>query len=155
VGASVEAEELKEPAVAAGVLVAETITFGDTAERLLEVLLVVLVGILLATHWDLRAVPLALLLFLVIRPLATRLLLAGTPTRNSQRWLMGWFGIRGIGSLYYLTYVVRHGTSPEAAADLAGLTISTVALSILIHGMTASPLLTRYERALSEQQTQE
>jgi NhaP-type Na+/H+ or K+/H+ antiporter len=155
VGASVEAEELKEPAVAAGVLVAETISFGDTAERLLEVLLVVLVGVLLASHWDPRAVPLALLLFLVIRPAATRLLLAGTPTRSSQRWLMGWFGIRGIGSLFYLTYVVRQGISPATAADLAGLTISTVALSILVHGMTAPPLLTRYERALSQQQMEE
>jgi len=149
VGASVEAEELKEPAVAAGVLVAETISFGDTAERLLEVLLVVLVGILLASHWDPGAVPLALLLFLVIRPLATRLLLAGTPTENSQRWLMGWFGIRGIGSLYYLSYVVSHGHSTAMAADLAGLTISTVALSILVHGVTAPPLLARYERSLS------
>jgi NhaP-type Na+/H+ or K+/H+ antiporter len=111
---------------------------------------VVLVGILLATHWDPRAVPLALLLFGVVRPAATHLLLAGTPTRSSQRWLMGWFGIRGIGSLYYLSYAVSHGISPQAAADLAGLTISTVALSILIHGMSASPLLTRYERALSQ-----
>ena len=86
VGMSVQEEELKEPAVAAGVLVAETISFGDTAERLLEVMLVVLVGVLLAPHWDSRAVPLALLLFCVIRPLATRVLLAGTPTTNLQRW---------------------------------------------------------------------
>ena len=111
VGASVEAEELKEPAVAAGVLVAETISFGDTAERLLEIMLVVLVGVLLASQWDPRAVPLALLLFLVIRPVATWILLAGTPTTNPQRWLMGWFGIRGIGSLYYLCYALTHGLS--------------------------------------------
>lgn len=149
VGASVQAEELKEPAVAAGVLVAETISFGDTLERLLEVLLVVVVGILLANHWDPRAVPLALLLFLVIRPLATWLLLAGTPTNRAQRLLMCWFGIRGIGSLYYLSYVVRHGQSTAMAEDLAGLTISTVALSILIHGATATPLLSRYEKGLS------
>ncbi len=149
VGAGIEAEELKEPAVAAGVLVAETISFGDTAERLLEVLLVVLVGILLAAHWDPRAVPLALLLFLVIRPVSARLLLAGTPTTNSQRWLMGWFGIRGIGSLYYLSYVLRHGPSTLMAGDLAGLTISTVALSILVHGVTAPPLIARYERGLA------
>ena len=146
VGASVQEEELKEPAVAAGVLVAETISFGDTAERLLEVMLVVLVGVLLAPHWDPRAVPLALLLFIVIRPLATRLLLAGTPTTNTQRWLMGWFGIRGIGSLYYLSYALRHGLTPAAAEDLAGLTISVVALSIFVHGLTARPLLARLER---------
>ncbi|MBA3445310.1 MAG: cation:proton antiporter [Gemmatimonadales bacterium] len=145
VGASVEAEELKEPAVAAGVLVAETISFGDTAERLLEVMLVVLVGVLLASHWDPRGVPLALVLFLVIRPLATWILLAGTPTTNPQRWLMGWFGIRGIGSLYYLSYALTHGLAPSAAGDLAGLTISVVALSIFAHGMTARPLLSRLE----------
>ncbi len=146
VGASVQEEELKEPAVAAGVLVAETISFGDTAERLLEVMLVVLVGVLLASHWDPRAIPLALLLFFVVRPLATRLLLGGTPTTNIQRWLMGWFGIRGIGSLYYLSYALRHGLAPNAAADLTGLTISVVALSIFVHGITARPLLGRLER---------
>ena len=144
VGASVQEEELKEPAVAAGVLVAETISFGDTVERLLEVMLVVLVGVLLAPHWDPRAVPLALLLFCVIRPLSTRLLLTGTPTTNAQRWLMGWFGIRGIGSLYYLSYALSHGLAPAAAADLTGLTISVVALSIFLHGMSA-PLLARLE----------
>ena len=149
VGASVQAEELKEPAVAAGVLVAETISFGDTVERLLEIMLVVLVGVLLASQWDTRALPLALLLFLVIRPVATRVLLAGTPTTNPQRWLMGWFGIRGIGSLYYLCYALTHGVTGPAAADLAGLTISVAALSILIHGMSARPLLARYERGLS------
>ncbi len=150
VGANVQAEELKEPAVAAGVLVAETISFGDTAERLLEVLLVVLVGILLARHWDPRAIPLAAALFLVIRPLATQLLLAGTPTSISQRWLMGWFGIRGIGSLYYLSYVLAHGRSTAMAEALTSLTISTVALSILVHGMTAAPLIARYERGLEK-----
>ncbi|HET6836386.1 MAG TPA: cation:proton antiporter [Gemmatimonadales bacterium] len=149
VGASVEAEELKEPAVAAGVLVAETITFGDTAERLLEVMLVVLVGVLLSSHWDPRAIPLALALFLIIRPLSTRVLLSGTPTTNAQRWLMGWFGIRGIGSLYYLSYVMTHGLASPAAAELAGLTISTVALSILVHGTSAPPLLGRYEKGLT------
>ena len=150
VGANVQAEELKEPAVAAGVLVAETISFGDTAERLLEVLLVVLVGILLARHWDPSAIPLAAALFLLIRPLATQLLLIGTPTSISQRWLMGWFGIRGIGSLYYLSYVLAHGQSTAMAEDLTNLTISTVALSILVHGVTAAPLIARYERGLEK-----
>jgi sodium/hydrogen antiporter len=153
VGSSIEAEELKEPTVAAGVLVAETISFGDTAERLLEIMLVVLVGVLLAPHWDPRAVPLALVLFIVVRPLATRILLAGSPTTNAQRWLMGWFGIRGIGSLYYLSYALTHGVAGSSAADLIGPTISVVALSILIHGMSARPLLALYERGLSTKQS--
>ncbi|CAN5869291.1 sodium:proton antiporter [soil metagenome] len=152
VGANVGAEELKEPAVAAGVLVAEAISFGDTAERLLEVMLVVLVGVCLALNWDPRAIPLALLLFLVIRPVTTRVLLAGTPTTPAQRWIMGWFGIRGIGSLYYLTYALSHGLEGAAAREIAGLTISVVALSILIHGVSARPVLAWYERELSTQQ---
>jgi NhaP-type Na+/H+ or K+/H+ antiporter len=89
VAAQVDADDLREPAVAAGVLVAETLSFGDTLERLLEVLLVVLVGVCLARHWDLRAVPLALALFIVIRPVSTVLLLAHTPITPIQRGLMG------------------------------------------------------------------
>ncbi|HEX2184498.1 MAG TPA: cation:proton antiporter [Chloroflexota bacterium] len=149
VAAQVNAEDLQEPAVAAGVLVAETLSFGDTLERLLEVLLVLLVGVCLARHWDPRAVPLALALFVVIRPVSTVLLLAHTPTTPIQRWLMGWFGIRGIGSLYYLSYALSHGVSGHAAADASGLTVSVVALSVLVHGVTAQPVLTRYERALA------
>jgi NhaP-type Na+/H+ or K+/H+ antiporter len=149
VAAQVDADDLREPAVAAGVLVAETLSFGDTLERLLEVLLVLLVGVCLARHWDLRAVPLALALFVVIRPVSTVLLLAQTPTTPMQRGLMGWFGIRGIGSLYYLSYALSHGVSGHAAADASGLTVSVVALSVLAHGVTAQPVLTRYERALA------
>jgi NhaP-type Na+/H+ or K+/H+ antiporter len=148
VGAKVEEEELREPAVAAGVLVAETVSFGDTAERMLEVLLVVLVGVCLSTHWTLRAIPIALLLFFVIRPLATQVFLAGTPTTRAQRLLMGWFGIRGIGSLYYLSYALNHGVTGTTAAQLANVTITTVALSILLHGTSAQPILARYERTL-------
>jgi NhaP-type Na+/H+ or K+/H+ antiporter len=150
VGAKVEAEELREPAVAAGVLVAETISFGDTAERMLEILLVVLVGVCLSSHWTPRAIPLALFLFFVIRPLATHAFLAGTPTTRAQRHLMGWFGIRGIGSLYYLSYVLSHGMTGATAADLADVTITMVALSILLHGTSARPILARYERTLQQ-----
>jgi sodium/hydrogen antiporter len=151
VGAKVEAEELREPAVAAGVLVAETISFGDTVERMLEVLLVVLVGVLLSSHWSLRAIPIALFLMFVVRPLATHAFLTGTPTSRAQRHLMGWFGIRGIGSLYYLSYALSHGVSGPSAAALADLTISTVALSILLHGTSARPILAGYERTLQSQ----
>jgi NhaP-type Na+/H+ or K+/H+ antiporter len=148
VAAHVAAEELKEPAVAAGVMVAEVLSFGDTAERLLEILLVVMVGICLWEYWDWRAVPLALTLFFVIRPIGARLLLVGTPTTNVQRWLMGWFGIRGIGSLYYIGYIMSHGISEQTATELIGLTMTVVALSIMLHGVTAKPLLARYTRSL-------
>ncbi len=148
VGRKTEEEELKHPSKAAGMVVAEIISFGDTAERLLEVMLVVLVGICLAIYWDWRAVPLALALFFFIRPVAALLFLIKTPTGKVQRLMMGWFGIRGIGSLYYLSYALNHGLNSNIA-DTVGITLTTVALSILIHGISSQPILDFYERAIS------
>ncbi len=148
VAAQVKAEELREPAVAAGTVVSEVLSFGDTIERLLEVLLVVLVGVAAAIHWDWAAVPLAAVMFLVIRPLSTMLLLKGTPTTGTQRQLMGWFGIRGIGSLYYVSYALNHGVGWEAASQMVGLTVGVVALSVLMHGVTMQPTLAWYQRSL-------
>ncbi len=140
-------EELKHPTKAAGHMVAEVISFGDTAERLLEVMMVMLLGICLSSYWDWRAIPVALALFVVIRPISTLLFLAKTPTRRSQRLLMGWFGIRGIGSIYYLSYALNHGLT-ERATDLTAITLSVVALSVLMHGVT-SPVLDFYEKAVA------
>ncbi|MDQ3336087.1 MAG: cation:proton antiporter [Myxococcota bacterium] len=148
VAARVEAEQLKEPAVAAGVLVHETLSFGDTIERLVEVGMIVAIGVTLSTYWDSRALVIAGALFFVIRPLAASLLVF-TPTTKHQRRLMAWFGIRGIGSLYYLGYAMRHGVDGKLGAELVGLTISVIALSVVIHGITATPLLKRYERSLA------
>ena len=54
------------------------------------------------------------------------------------------------GSRYEIrSYALSHGLERADAAEVAGLTISVVALSILIHGMSARPVLARYERRLS------
>jgi NhaP-type Na+/H+ or K+/H+ antiporter len=148
VQANATEEDLARPAVAAGVLLAETITFGDTVERLLEVMLMVLLGVLLVNHWDSRALVLAAVLFIVIRPALSWMCLAGSPTSGRQRLLLGWFGIRGIGSLYYLCHALEQGSAGPGMATVADLTISVVALSVLIHGASARPLLRRYERSL-------
>jgi sodium/hydrogen antiporter len=129
------------------VLVGETLSFGDTAERLLEVTLVVILGVCLATHWDGRAWLLAFVLFFLIRPPAARLLLARTPITSSQRWLMGWFGLRGIGSIYYLCYALRHGLGADRAAEVCALVLPVIALSVVVHGASAQPLLAWYARS--------
>ena len=152
VGKKLDEEELKHPSKAAGMLIVEIISFGDTAERLLEVMLVVLVGICLAIYWDWRAVPLAIALFFVIRPLAALLFLIKTPTGKVQRLMIGWFGIRGIGSLYYLSYALNHGLN-DKIDDIVGITLSVVALSILIHGLSSKPILNYYEHSISSKET--
>lgn len=135
--------ESKHPTHAAGHLVAEITSFGDTAERLLEMMMVVILGICLPLYWDWRAVPVALALFVVIRPLAAVVFLVKTPTRLPQRLLIGWFGIRGVGSLYYLAYALNHGATDKPEL-IVGITLSVVALSVAIHGIT-TPLLELYE----------
>jgi NhaP-type Na+/H+ or K+/H+ antiporter len=147
VAVRVNQSELAEPAVAAGVLFAETISFGGTAERLFEVILITLVGAAVGHYFDVRALWICVVLFVVVRPLATRLLLMGTATTSRQRWLLGWFGIRGIGSLYYLAYALNHGLGGAHAKTILTLTIPVIAVSILVHGTSATPLLDRYRAA--------
>ena len=65
-------------------------------------------------------------LLLVIRPVSVAVGLFGSNTSASQRGLIGWFGIRGIGSLYYLMYATNHGLDRELAANLGALVFATV-----------------------------
>jgi NhaP-type Na+/H+ or K+/H+ antiporter len=147
VAANEPPEALAQPAVAAGVLISQVLSFGDTVERLVEIALVVAVGTVLVHHWDVRAVPIAAALFILIRPLATVLALRATDATSKERWRIGWFGIRGIGSFYYLAYALGHGVEPGRATELVDLTISVVALSVLVHGVTSRPFPSRSRKA--------
>ncbi|MBU1300504.1 MAG: cation:proton antiporter, partial [Gammaproteobacteria bacterium] len=148
-----ESDKIAEPKVAAGVMVGDILTFGGQLERSLEVLLVTILGVLVSVHWDWRAVPLALALFVVIRPLSVWLLIPHRYLDPNQRLTVGWFGIRGIGSLYYLSYAVTHGLLPEEAEAIIPLVISVVVLSIVAHGLSTQPLLRRYERSRGQSPT--
>jgi NhaP-type Na+/H+ or K+/H+ antiporter len=55
-----------------------------------------------------------------------------------------WFGIRGIGSLYYLTFVIGQGITESLATQLASATLLVMTASILFHGLSATPLMLRY-----------
>lgn len=121
--------------------------FNEALERIAEVAVVVLLGVLLASHPPAREVLwLAPLLFFVLRPLSVALSLVGAPTDRHQRALMGWFGVRGIGSLYYLFYALEHGVPEGLAGKLTSLVLGVVAVSILVHGSSVTPLMKRYER---------
>ena len=51
---------------------------------------------------------------------------------------------RGIGSVFYLMFALRHGLEPRISQQLVTLTLWTVAISIVTHGITAQPLMRRY-----------
>jgi NhaP-type Na+/H+ or K+/H+ antiporter len=143
-------DSLSDSQLAAGVMMGDMMVFGSLVERAMEVLLITLLGAALASYWDWRAVGLGLALFCVIRPLSVWLLISGKLLTRPQKALVGWFGIRGIGTLYYLCYALTHGLPTEAVHTTISLTLSVVALSILLHGISIQPLLERYERSITK-----
>ncbi|MEX2241093.1 MAG: cation:proton antiporter, partial [Burkholderiales bacterium] len=125
----------------------DSLVFKEQLERLSEILLVLLIGgTLFLDSWSWRAVGLAAFLFLVARPLSVMGGLAGTRTPWPMRGMIGWFGVRGIGSLYYLMYAIEHGLPEPLALEFIHLTLIVVTLSILAHGVSVKPLMLRYWR---------
>ncbi|MEX0162540.1 cation:proton antiporter [Pseudomonas brassicacearum] len=141
-----DTESLDDGQLAAGVMMSDMLAFGSLVERSMEVFLVTLLGVVLANHWDWRALAIGALLFAVIRPLSVLAMPWGRLLDGPQRLLIGWFGIRGIGSLFYLFFALNHDLQPEVAQLCINLTLSVVALSILVHGVTTQPTLAWYER---------
>ncbi|AZF05448.1 sodium:proton antiporter [Pseudomonas sp. R5-89-07] len=137
---------LEDTQIAAGVMMGDMLAFGGLIERSMEVFLVTVLGLVLASHWDWRAVPVAALLFCVIRPLSVLAMPWGRLIDLRQRGLMGWFGIRGIGSIFYLFYALNHGLIGTSSAVAVDLTVSVIALSIVVHGLSTQPMLAWYER---------
>ncbi len=120
--------------------------FNAQLENFAEVVIVLAVGALIAVvpfRWEvLWFTP---LLFLVVRPAAVVAGLLGTGIRGQQRRLMAWFGIRGIGSIYYLLYAIRHDISNALAEQLLSLVIAVVVASVVVHGISVTPLMKKYE----------
>jgi NhaP-type Na+/H+ or K+/H+ antiporter len=141
-------EELATDPVKAPAAMAEAVLqFNEQLERLGELFVVVLIGAMLSwTTIPGHAVWFLPLLFLVLRPVAVALGLLGTDVPARERPFTAWFGIRGIGSLYYLMYAVVHGLPESDAKPLIGLTLATITVSTLVHGVSARPLMKMYSR---------
>ncbi len=121
---------------------AESLIFKEHLERLSELMLVLLVGgMLFIDFWNWRSVSLAAFVFIVARPVSVFIGLIGTQTSWRIRGIAGWFGVRGIGSVYYLMYAIQHGIGVTLARDLVQLTLIVITLSILLHGTSVKPLL--------------
>jgi NhaP-type Na+/H+ or K+/H+ antiporter len=121
--------------------------FTEQLERIGEFTVVLLLGGMISWHF-LPAVALWFipLLFLVIRPLSVYAGLVGSRSTGLQRGMIAWFGIRGIGSVYYLTFAMQHGLPEELSRPLAELVLATVAVSAVAHGISVTPLMALYGR---------
>ena len=122
--------------------------FTEQLERIGEVVVMLLVGVMISvTALPGDALWFVPLLLLVIRPVAAAMGMIGSTTTWLQRAFIAWFGIRGIGSIYYLMYAIAHGVSERTAGLLTGLTLAVVAASVIVHGVSVTPLMRRYSAA--------
>ncbi|RZA33748.1 MAG: sodium:proton antiporter [Lysobacteraceae bacterium] len=123
--------------------------FAHQCEKLLMGLLLLLLGgavasgILQALSW--REVVFALAFVLLVRPLSGWLGLLGTQLPTRERWIIAVFGVRGIGSLYYLAFATHHADFGNTEA-LWAVVCLVVVLSILLHGLSAQRVLEWMDR---------
>ncbi len=124
----------------------------EMIEDVTEILLVLLLGSLVTlaglaeAGWGGAA--LVVVLLVVIRPLSALLALVRTPLPARERAFIGWFGIRGIGSLYYLAVALQADVLAEGDRQVIVSTVLAVtAISILAHGLSSSPVTRRLARA--------
>lgn len=126
--------------------------FTEQMEKLLEVGAILLLGAFLRiqpiVHFGGEALLVAGLLIFVIRPIGAWVSTIGGNLHPAKRWLMGWFGIRGVGSLYYLFYAFGKGLQGELAEQLAWIIYITVIISIVLHGISSTPLMNWYEKRI-------
>ena len=142
-----EEEVAVDEHVAPAYMASAVLGFAEQLERIGAVTLVVLVGALLhRAEWSLDALWFVPVVFLVVRPAAVAVGLAFSSTSDLQRELVAWFGVRGIGSIYYLMFAETHGLYDGFSERLLGLVLVTIAASVVLHGVSVTPVMAWYSR---------
>lgn len=125
--------------------------FTEQIERLLTAFLLFLLGGYLVTHalptltWQGALV--ALSLILAVRPVVGWVGMLGSATGPRERTVVALFGIRGIGSLFYLAYALGHSDHfDDWTQQLWAVVGLTVLLSVMLHGAAATPVIRRLDR---------
>jgi NhaP-type Na+/H+ or K+/H+ antiporter len=122
--------------------------FSEAIEHSLTALLLILIGGVFPLLWpelDWRHILLSLALILVIRPLGGWLSLFGTELKGRERLVVAAYGVRGIGSVYYLGFATSH-LQMENADQLWAIIAFTILASTVIHGLTAGAVVERVTR---------
>ncbi|AUT62589.1 MULTISPECIES: cation:proton antiporter [Paraburkholderia] len=141
-----------DPRKAHAFMAESVLGFTIELERIAEVVVMMIVGNVLATSgaslFTWQSAVLIAALFIVVRPLAVEASLLGSNAAHAQRRLMSWFGIRGIGSFYYLALALesmqqRH---MQDLLPLVPLTLAVITSSVIVHGISATPLMNWYHR---------
>ncbi len=100
-------------------------------------------------HFNLAYVVYAALSLTVIRMLPIAASLVGTGLRLPTQSFLGWFGPRGLASILFVLLILEE-SQIQHREELLSITIITVALSTLLHGVSAAPFARLYGRLTSQ-----
>ena len=124
--------------------------FTERIEKLMEVGTILILGSILRvpsiSQYAGQAMIIIVTLLLIIRPVGTYLSTFGSGARMTTRSLIGWFGIRGVGSIYYLCYAFGEGLKDQLGEQIAWITYITIVISVVVHGISSTPLMNWYEQ---------
>jgi NhaP-type Na+/H+ or K+/H+ antiporter len=123
--------------------------FVEQVERLLTVLVLVLLGMALAdgllAGLTASGYLVAAAVLLVVRPLAGALALVRSGGTFAERAAIAFFGVRGIGSIYYVAYALGVATF-TGARQVWAVTGLVIIGSVVLHGITAGPTMVALDR---------
>jgi NhaP-type Na+/H+ or K+/H+ antiporter len=124
--------------------------FAEQLERLLMMIVLVLFGgaladggLLDALSWE--VVAFAVLAIFVVRPVSGWIGLLGARCPPADKAVVSFFGIRGIGSFYYLAYAFGHGQFEDSEVLWSAVSL-VVLVSIVLHGITVTPVMRTLDR---------
>jgi NhaP-type Na+/H+ or K+/H+ antiporter len=124
--------------------------FMDQIERILVAVVLILFGgsivngILSIMNWHFVLFGLASIF--IIRPLCAFLSLFKKGLHLKEKWVISFFGIKGVGSLFYLSFALNEAKF-ENAAEMWCIVSFIVLCSILIHGFSATKSMEKLEKA--------
>ena len=126
--------------------------FSETIEHALTAIMLIGLGAAMPAllgSLDLAGAAIGLTLLLVVRPAVGLISLIGVGMRMPGRLVVAFYGVRGVGSIYYLSYIGSH-MQLKNEAQLWAITAFTILVSTMLHGFSAAFAL---ERATGEKQT--
>ena len=88
----------------------------------------------------------ALVILLIVRPVTGLIGLVGHKANWTERLTLAFFGIRGVGSIYYLAYGLNHIGGVEGGDRLWAIVGLIILMSILMHGITVTPVMRLLDR---------
>ncbi|AWG26090.1 cation:proton antiporter [Flavobacterium kingsejongi] len=124
-------------------------SFTEEIERIFVALLFVIIGIYMAANaaalWDYHLIITALVIILVIRPISGWIALFHTDLSRFEKFVLSFYGIRGVGSIYYLMFALSV-TQFDDAQKLTQLTAVTIIASVFIHGISAATIQKKLDK---------